>query len=255
MLLISMLVWTVESDDPVDVTLRRVGLGNGVTVSPHLDGVRLLVSIGLAVVVLAAVALAAAMLWISVGRSDERNPWWSAPLLVFIGLGNLLAAVPLVLFALHYSQGSNPPPSDSHLVSVLAAIGVFYLFLVAYCCWRVSRQSGFRPPLRTFLTAVAASIVLAGGLVAVNEIDVGTYLSQSFSLQRPLLPVIDAGFWNVSIVQHPASGLATSASCGSPQFCVLRGAGENHALLDPSGEVTVTTDGGRTWHSWRCPRR
>jgi len=252
-LLICMLVWTVESYDPVDVALRRVGLGNGVTLSHRLDLARLLIFIGIAVIVLAALALATVMLWISVGRSDERQTWWSAPLLVFIFVGNLLAAVPLVLFALHYSLQSSPPPSDSRLISVLAAIPFICLFLVAYCCWQVLRQPGFRPRRRTFLIAAAGSIMLAMGIVAVNEVGVGTYLSQSFSQQRPVLPVIDAGFWNVSIVQHPASELATSASCGSSQFCVLWGMGENHVFLRPSGEVTVTTDGGRTWHSWLLP--
>ena len=117
----------------------------------------------------------------------------------------------------------------------------------------ILRRTPWRLLWRRLLFALGVCAVVFAGQIAVQQASIGGYgyYPGRFNVDNlpPFAIPLTAGFSTVSVVQHPASDLATFASCGSASDCALFGTGYGHRLY-AGGEVTITTDGGTTWRSW-----
>ena len=178
-LVMSLVVWSVELADPVGATLRRVGLGNGVHPLPspqrrpparvhgHRPGGARRAGHGLHDAVtcctMDAPGVGATVVGLPLRRQSAPPCPWSCSLSTTHG----------------HRVRRRPTPVRSGRRQRWASSAS-----CSWRMWRVMRQSGTRAPRApraALLVAAVGSIVLAGGLVAVNELDVGSYVTQSFS--------------------------------------------------------------------------
>ena len=246
------------ADNPSLALARSQGIAPGEQFLSHLDLLRVVVFYLTVAALVAVMALAVKGLVPGVRRRAEKTTKLERICLTTAVVANLAAggvAIAVNVQVNDWDLAYSGPASPER--SLITTILIFAFFIVFGWGAVVQKDTPWRRLSRPLLISLGICAVIVAGQIAVQQASVGSYRYAPANFGPEGAPGFDvpltAGFWTVSVVQHPASFRAVFASCGSPTDCVLFGAGYGDTPNDPISEVTVTTDAGRSWHSWLIP--
>ncbi len=220
-------------DNPASGLAQAVETSPGIYAHPHFDIVRAGAFILAATVSCVVLVIAAWALWRTPPRrwrDTTRTARLCVTSVVLVDVGWTLA------FGLSALWSSDATAGGATLAWLLA--------LTATAGGAAAVRAAGR---RIVVLAVVMALALGGTLAVTLGADASAYASTTGGN-----PAGD-GFWTVTTSQQPASGTSVFEACGSARVCALFGSGVYHKTAEPQGEVTVTADGGRSWHSWLLP--
>jgi photosystem II stability/assembly factor-like uncharacterized protein len=243
------------ADDPAQVTAQSFGVVPGEQILAHLDLLRVFGFFATLIAAMAVLVIAVKGLLRDVRRKGEMATELERLCLTTVSMGNLAAAGVAYSVGVQVQNWYNSTGAINEPERNWQATGLGLTFLCVFALGAVIvRRTPWRLLLRRLLLALGICGLIFAGQVAVQQASLGSYGYYPGRFNGDSIPPfaipLTAGFWTVSVRQHPASDVAAFVSCGSPNDCVLFGSGFGHMTYNPGGEVTVTTDGGATWHSW-----
>ena len=248
-------------DDPALGWATSSGVAPGEHLLPHLDLLRVVGFFGSLIAIIAVLIFAIRELIHAMRQPGVPMARYGRLCVLIVGIVNIIASGTAVAVAL---QAQNWYNASEFVINTparvenagLIALGLTATFVVAVVV--LIKASG-KKVLRQIPVAVLIAVALGGVQIAVQQVSIGSYSLATFVAHDgpPLFATpLQSGFWTIGDLQNPVSSVAPLASCGSANDCLLFGEGYRHssndllAAFDAVDELTVTTDGGRTWHSW-----
>jgi hypothetical protein len=246
------------ADDPALATAQSFGVVPGEQLLSHLDLIRLLLFFATLIAAMAVLTISFIGLVRDARRRGDRATGLERFCLTTATLGHLAAAGVAIAVGLQAQNWYNSTivlnePSRNGQATGLALV-FFCIFALGAV---ILRRTPWRVLWKRLLLGLGVCAVIFAGQIAAQQVSIGNYGYYPGRFFNPgTIPPLDipltAGFWTVSVLQHPAWYEASSVSCGSPEDCVIFGSGFGHKP-GAVGQVTTTTDGGKTWQSWLLP--
>jgi photosystem II stability/assembly factor-like uncharacterized protein len=228
-------------------TEQMLGVGDpGVQLHTNFDLVR---GVGFFVAIIASGLILVIAAWSLTRRMPKRSRISSRVkrlCVVAAMAGNVIAC----LIALIVYPGSVTDPNTLYTLKIAYGLGALFAveaLLGAFVIRRSSQRGGL------ILGGVIA-VVLSGVLVSTQEVNMTSYQGWApLSNNGPaVLAATDQGFLIPTTTQEPASGAAFQVACANSADCLLFGNGYTQGG-QTKAEVTVTSDGGKSWRSWFFP--